>query len=123
MWPVGEQSAAAPASTIAPNAIKIGQGASDKATDRAQDDGMTRRGSPEPAPVAPLAPGKPTQGAPATMPGTGSPGHSSGGGDSPAFTALGFGGRQFDLTRGQAFTDTEAASFGEPGAQPGVTPD
>jgi hypothetical protein len=120
MWPVGEQSAAAPASTIAPNAIT--HGAAVKAIDRALGDGMTRRGSPEPAP-APLAPGNPTPGAPATMPGTGSSGHSSGSADSPAFAALGFGGRQFDLTRGQTLADTEAVSFGEAGAQPGVTPD
>lgn len=119
--PVGDQSAAAPASTIAHRTYDWLAGGT--ATDRALDDGLTRRGSPEPAPIAPLAPGKPTPGAPATVPASGSSGHPTGGGDSPAFAALGSTGRQFNLIRGQALASTEALAFGEPGAQPGVTPD
>jgi hypothetical protein len=57
------------------------------------------------------------------VPASGSGGHPSGGGDSPAFAALGSTGRQFSLTRGHTLAATEAPSFGEPGAQPGVTPD
>jgi hypothetical protein len=116
--PVGEHSAAAPASTYTHRSLN--RLAAGSATDRALGDGMTRRGSPEPAPIAPTAP---VPAAPATVPASGSGGHPSGGGDSPTFAALGLTGRQFDLTRGQTLAATEALSFGEPGAQPGVTPD
>jgi hypothetical protein len=118
VWPVGELSAAASASTIA-HSIDADRLAAGSATDRALGDGMTRRGSPEP-----FAPGAPTlPGAPATMPGSGSPGHTGGGADSPAFAALAGNYGPFGLTRGHTLAATEVRSFTAPGAQPGVTPD
>ena len=120
VWPVGEQSAAAPASSIA-NGVNPDRLAAGTATERALGDGLTRRGSP-----APIAPGKPAPipGAPATMPGTGSSGHTGGGGaDSPAFAALSQAGSQSGPTRGRAVAGSQVRAHGEQGAQPGVTPD
>jgi hypothetical protein len=119
VWPVGEQSAAAPASSIA-HGVDQDRLAAGTATERALGDGLTRRGSP-----APIAPGKPapTPGAPATMPGTGSSGHTGGGADSPAFAALSQAGSHAGLTRGRAIAGSQVRAHGEQGAQPGVTPD
>jgi hypothetical protein len=119
VWPVGEQSAAAPASSIL-QGVDQDRLAAGTATERALGDGLTRRGSP-----APIAPGKPapTPGAPATMPGTGSSGHTGGGADSPAFAALSQTGSNAGLTRGRAIAGSQVRMHGEQGAQPGVTPD
>jgi hypothetical protein len=119
VWPVGEQSAAAPASSIL-QGVDQDRLAAGTATERALGDGLTRRGSP-----APIAPGKPapTPGAPATMPGTGSSGHTGGGADSPAFAALSQTGSNAGLTRGRAIAGSQVRAHGEQGAQPGVTPD
>jgi hypothetical protein len=119
VWPVGEQSAAAPASSIA-HGVDPDRLAAGTATERALGDGLTRRGSP-----APIAPGKPapTPGAPATMPGTGSSGHTGGGADSAAFASLSQAGSYAGLTRGRAVAGSQVRAHGEQGAQPGVTPD
>lgn len=119
VWPVGEQSAAAPASSIA-NGIDLDRLAAGSAIDRALGDGMTRRGSP--APSAPNTPA-PTRGAPATMPGTGSSGHTGGGADSPAFAAFSQGGSNAALIGGRAVAGSQVRAHGEQDAQPGVTPD
>jgi hypothetical protein len=119
VWPVGEQSAAAPASSVA-HGVNLDRLAAGTATERALGDGMTRRGSP--APSAPSKPA-PTQGAPATMPGTGSSGHTGGGADSPAFAALSQTGQNAGLTGGRAVAGSQVRAHGEQGAQPGVTPD
>lgn len=120
VWPVGEQSAAAPASSIANYGIDADRLAAGTATERALGDGMTRRGSP--APSAPFKPA-PTPGAPATMPGTGSSGHTGGGADSPAFAALSQAGSNAALTGGRAVAGSQVRAHGEQDAQPGVTPD
>jgi hypothetical protein len=119
VWPVGEQSAAAPASSIA-HGVDPDRLAAGTATERALGDGLTRRGSP-----APIAPGKPapTPGAPATMPGTGSSGHTGGGADTAAFASLSPAGSYAGLTRGRAVAGSQVRAHGEQGAQPGVTPD
>ena len=119
VWPVGEQSAAAPASSNV-NGIDAGRLAAGTATERALGDGMTRRGSP--APSAPIKPA-PTPGAPATMPGTGSSGHTGGGADSPAFAALSQSGSNAGLIGGRAVAGSQVRAHGEQLAQPGVTPD
>jgi hypothetical protein len=122
VWPVGEQSAAAPASSIdsSDTGIDADQLAAGTATERALGDGMTRRGSP--APSAPSKPA-PTRGAPATMPGTGSSGHTGGGADSPAFAAPSQSGSNAALIGGRAVAGSQVRAHGEQGAQPGVTPD
>jgi hypothetical protein len=119
VWPVGEQSAAAPASSNA-HGVNPDRLAAGTATERALGDGMTRRGSP--APNAPSKPA-PTPGAPATMPGTGSSGHTGGGADSPAFAALSQSGMNAGLYRGRAVAGSQVRAHGVQGAQPGVTPD
>lgn len=119
VWPVGEQSAAAPASGVA-HEIDLDRLAAGTATERALGDGMTRRGSP--APSAPNKPA-PAPGAPATMPGTGSSGHTGGGADSPAFAALSQSGATAGLTVGRAIAGSQVRAHGEQDAQPGVTPD
>ena len=119
VWPVGEQSAAAPASSVA-QGVDPDQLAAGTATERAIGDGLTRRGSP-----APIGPGEsaPILGAPATMPGTGSSGH-IGGADSPAFVAFSQSGQDAGLTGGRAPAGPRMPrAHGEQGAQPGVTPD
>jgi len=119
VWPVGEQSAAAPASSVA-HGIDLDRLAAGTATERALGDGMTRRGSP--APSAPSTP-VPTPGPPATMPGTGSAGHTGGGADAPAFAALSPAGLDAALIRGRAVAGSQVRAHGEQDAQPGVTPD
>jgi hypothetical protein len=119
VWPVGEQSAAAPATSVA-HGVNPDRLAAGTATERALGDGMTRRGSPVPS--APIKPA-PAPGAPATMPGTGSSGHTGGGADSPAFAALSQPGLNAGLIRGRAVAGSQVRAHGVLGAQPGVTPD
>ena len=120
VWPVGEQSAAAPASSIA-QGVDPDRLAAGTATERALGDGLTRRGSP--APFAPAQP-DPVPAAPATMPGTGSSGHTGGGADAPTFVALSQSGSNAGLTRGRTVAGSQIMrANGEQGAQPGVTPD
>ncbi|MFC4854930.1 hypothetical protein [Actinophytocola glycyrrhizae] len=96
------------------------------AQDRAFADGMSRRGSPEP--VLPMLPGLPNVPAPLPFAPTGVPttgGHSSAGNpaDSHLFAALPWQDNVFSLTRGGIAAASDAATFGRPGAQPGVAPD
>jgi hypothetical protein len=90
------------------------------AVERALGDGLTRRGSPEPAPRTPWAP---LPAAPASAPGTGSSGPAAGGADSPAFAALPFSAGDSGLTDARALPAAELLPVDEPGTQPGVTPD
>lgn len=96
------------------------------AKDRAFADGMSRRGSP--APVTPSLPDLPTWPTPfapvvPVTPATG--GHSSAGNsmDSHLFAALPWQDSTFDLVAGGLSATTTTATFGRPGAQPGVAPD
>jgi hypothetical protein len=121
----------APAAVVAApvaSGVDLDAIASHTAKDRALAGGMSRRGSPEPVP--PLLPGLP--GVPAPLPfapavpavptlgGHGSAGNSV---DSHLFAALPWQGSTFGLTRGGVAAGYDAATFGRPGAQPGVAPD
>jgi hypothetical protein len=117
--PAGELPAAAPTLENLPVST-MDTLARRNATERALGDGMTRRGSPEPAPRAPWAP---LPVAPASAPGTGTSGPGAGGADSPAFAALPFSAGQSGLTNARALPAAELLPVDEPGTQPGVTPD
>lgn len=117
--PVGEPSAAAPAGTAGRQSAVDNQAGD--ATERALAGGMTRRGSPEPAPVPPGQSG-PRQ-APASVPASGSSGHTGGGADSPTAAAFSSSAGQLGLTVGRVRLAGETRRAGEPGAAPGVTPD
>ncbi|MGB3437140.1 MAG: hypothetical protein WBA97_00190 [Actinophytocola sp.] len=100
--------------------------ASRTAKDRAIADGMSRRGSPEPAqPSLPNLPGVPTPMpfAPAGVPATGGHGSAANSVDSQLFAALPWQDSTFDLTRGGIASACDAATSGRPGVQPGVAPD
>jgi hypothetical protein len=96
------------------------------AKDRAIADGMSRRGSPEP--VEPVSPGLPDWPvpfgpAPAGVPTTGNHGSAGNATDSHLLAALPWQDRTTDLVAGGIAATTKAATFGRPGAQPGVAPD
>ena len=96
------------------------------AKDRALADGMSRRGSP--APAAPALPGLPDwpvpfAPAPAGIPTTGNHGSSGNSSDSHLFAVVSRQDRTTDLVAGGIAATTKAATFGRPGAQPGVAPD
>lgn len=96
------------------------------AKDRAFSEGMSRRGSPEP--VLPSFPGVPGVPAPfpftpAGVPTTGGHGSAGNSVDSHLFAALPWQDSVFGLTRGGVAAARDAATFGRPGAQPGVAPD
>lgn len=96
------------------------------AKDRAFADGMSRRGSPEPVlPSLPGLPGAPAPFpfAPAGVPTTGGHGSAGNSVDSHLFAALPWQDSVFGLTRGGVAAARDAATFGRPGAQPGVAPD
>jgi hypothetical protein len=96
------------------------------AKDRAFADGMSRRGSPEPVlPSLPGAPGVPAPFpfTPAGVPTTGGNGSAGNSVDSHLFAALPWQDSVFGLTRGGVAAACDAATFGRPGAQPGVAPD
>ncbi|HEV2780316.1 MAG TPA: hypothetical protein VGX25_13065 [Actinophytocola sp.] len=115
--PVGELSAAAPAEISTPFHSDIH--AAGSATERALADGMSRRGSPQPAPFTPLLPVPP---APASVPAPGPAGHSGGGADAPA-AAFSLTAGRHALARGRALPAGDARRAGEPGDAPGTTPD
>jgi hypothetical protein len=117
--PAGELPAAAPTLENPPKS-NVDTLASRNATERALGDGMTRRGSPEPAPRTPWAP---LPAAPASAPGTGSSGPGAGGADSPAFAAVPFSAGHAGLVNARALPAAELLPADEPGTQPGVTPD
>jgi hypothetical protein len=96
------------------------------AKDRAIADGMSRRGSP--APVEPALPGLPDWPvpfgpAPVGVPTTGNHGSAGNATDSHLLAALPWQDRTTDLVAGGIAATTKAATFGRPGAQPGVAPD
>lgn len=96
------------------------------AKDRALADGMSRRGSP--APAAPAVPGLPDwpvpfAPTPAGVPTTGNHGSAGNATDSHLLAALPWQDRTTDLVAGGIAATTKAATFGRPGAQPGVAPD
>lgn len=91
--------------------------------ERAGGDGMTRRGSPQPAPVAPRAPGNPVSPTPATVPASGPSGPTGPTVDSPTAAAFSCVYGKFGLTRGRALAAADARAAGEPGRAPGSTPD
>ncbi len=96
------------------------------ATDRAFADGMSRRGSPEPVlPLLPDLPGVPAPlpFAPAGVPTTGGHGSAGNSVDSHLIAALPWQDGTFGLTRGGVAAVSDAATYGRPGAQPGVAPD
>jgi hypothetical protein len=114
------------ATTIAPVVAAVETLTHDKAKDRALADGMSRRGSPEPAePALPGLPDWPVPfgPAPAGVPTTGSHGSAGNASDSHLFAALPWQDRTTDLVAGGIAATTKAATFGRPGAQPGVAPD
>lgn len=97
------------------------------AKDRAIADGMSRRGSPTPA--QPSTPGLPNWPAPLPfaptgLPTTGNHGSAGNAGDSHLFAVLPWQDRDIHTVAGGiAAASTHAATFGRPGAQPGVAPD
>lgn len=96
------------------------------AKDRAFADGMSRRGSPAPVtPSLPDLPSWPTPFAPVVpaTPATG--GHSCAGNamDSHLLATLPWQDSTFNMVAGGLSATTAAATFGRPGAQPGVAPD
>lgn len=96
------------------------------AKDRAAADGMSRRGSPEPAaPSLPDLPTWPTPFAPAlpSVPATGGHGQAGNSMDSHPLAALPWQDSTFDLVAGGISPATEVSTFDRPGAQPGVAPD
>ena len=117
--PAGELPAAAPTLENLP-ASPVDTLTPRTAVERALGDGLTRRGSPDPAPRTPWAP---LPAAPASAPGSGSSGSAAGGADSPAFAALPFSARDCGLTDARALPAAELLPVDEPGTQPGVTPD
>lgn len=93
------------------------------ATERGLD-GMTGRGSPEPAPGTPFGPGTPAPAAvPVPVPGSGSSGPAGGGTDSPTAAALRSATDPRNLTTGRVPPAADAGALDEVGTAPGVTPD
>jgi hypothetical protein len=115
-----------PAVVTSATGVDLDAIANRSAKDRAFADGMSRRGSP--APVTPSLPDLPTWPTPfapvvPATPATG--GHSSAGNsmDSHLFAALPWQDSTFHLVAGGLSATTTTATFGRPGAQPGVAPD
>lgn len=118
---------AAPA-TIAPRVAVVDALVPNTAKDRAFADGMSRRGSP--APVKPALPDLPNWPAPLPfapggVPTTGNHGSAGNAADSHLFAVLPWQDRRDadNLVAGGIAAATPTATFGRPGAQPGVAPD
>jgi hypothetical protein len=116
----------APAAAAVAQVVDLDAIAHRTAKDRAFADGMSRRGSPEPVlPAFPGVPGVPAPipFAPAGVPTTGGHGSAGNSADSHLIAALPWQDGVFGLTRGGVAAVSDAATFGRPGAQPGVAPD
>jgi hypothetical protein len=117
--PVPAAAAAAPG--VAVDALVPGS-----AKDRASADGMSRRGSPEPAlPALPDLPNWPAPWSPTpiSIPTTGNLGSTGNSTDSHLFAALPWQARGVDLVAGGVAAASDSATVGRIGAQPGVAPD
>jgi hypothetical protein len=120
--------AVAPAATTVAPAVAVDALVPNTAQDRALADGMSRRGSPAPAtPALPDLPNwpAPLPFAPGGVPTTGNHGSANNAADSHLFAVLPWQDRRDadNLVAGGIAAATNAATFGRPGAQPGVAPD
>jgi hypothetical protein len=120
--------ALAPVATTPAPGVVVDALVPNTAKDRALADGMSRRGSPAPAtPVLPELPNWPVPlpFTPGGVPTTGNHGPAGNAADSHLFAVLPWQERldADSLVAGGIAAATDAATFGRPGAQPGVAPD
>ncbi|MGQ0839528.1 hypothetical protein [Actinokineospora sp.] len=126
--PVAPPAAEAPV-TVVTLADKVRPGAVDEiavagAKERANADGMNRRGSPVPADEAPGLPGGPGPLAPLSVPAPAAPGHTGTGSvDAPVLGLLSAVPAGTDLTATDALRSAQVLVPATVAAQPGVTPD